>query len=97
MQMPPIDGACGGAIGLNLYPPGDGRKWLFAHRQAPRDGSDQLKLHLSELCSFGFVANQSPSAAGLAIRHSQQLDMIKSLAALAMLLGTSVLVLPGFR
>jgi hypothetical protein len=53
---------------------------------------------LVELCSFGFVANRSPSVAGSATRHSQQPYMVKSLAALAMsaLLGGWVLALPGF-
>jgi hypothetical protein len=45
-----------------------------------------------ELCIPGAVANRSPSAAGLAIRHSQQPQMIKSISALAIsaLLGVSL-------
>jgi hypothetical protein len=51
-----------------------------------------------ELYIRSAVANRSPSAAGSAIRHSQQPKMIKSLSALAIfsLLGASVIALPGF-
>jgi len=53
---------------------------------------------LAELCIGSAVANRSPSAAGLAIRHSQQSHMIKSISALAIfaLLGAAVIALPGF-
>jgi hypothetical protein len=53
---------------------------------------------VAELCIRDAVANRSPSAAGLAIRHSQQLKMIKSISALAIFvaLGASAIALPGF-
>jgi hypothetical protein len=43
----------------------------------------QIESAVVELCIDGAVANRSPSAAGLANRHSQQSHMIKSVAALA--------------
>lgn len=51
-----------------------------------------------ELCIPCAVANRSPSAAGLAARHSQKSQMIKSISALAIfsLLGAAVIALPGF-
>ena len=51
-----------------------------------------------ELCTGSAVTNRSPSAVGLAARHSQISKMIKSLSALAIfsLLGAAVIALPGF-
>jgi hypothetical protein len=51
-----------------------------------------------ELCIRSPVANRSPSEVGLATGHSQQNHMIKSISALAIfvLLGASVIALPGF-
>lgn len=58
----------------------------------------QIKAEMAEHCIRSDVANRSPSAAGSAIRHSQQSQMIKSISALAIfsLLGAAVIALPGF-
>ncbi len=58
----------------------------------------KYKLHHAELFIAVAVVNRSPSAEGSATRHSQQLQMIKSLTALAVfgLLGAAVVALPGF-
>ena len=58
----------------------------------------QINAVTAELCVPRAVANRSPSAAGLATGHSQQPQMIKSLASFTIfaVLGASVIALPAF-